>query len=403
MASLLILNTGAVYASGGHSDHNEQEEHQEEAKGPNNGRMLNDGDFAIELALFERGVPAEYRVYPTFKHQKVAASDVKLSITLTRLGGIEDKIKFIAAEEFLKGDMTIYEPHSFAVEINAQYQGKDYRWHFENFEGRTQISPAMAKQMGVVTEPVGAQMLEQTLTVYGQLELPVNAVRHISARYPGKVTKLNAELGQAVTKGQHLLTIESDESLQSYRVYAPIAGIISEQLITAGEQAGRTTLLTITDASQLIAHLNVYPAEQATISLPSPVTISLPGQNVQATSKIFDRLIGVNAQQAKIYRAKINNEKGNFTVGQFVQADIVVARFEVAKAVKRDALQGFRDFTVVYEKIGEHYEVRMLELGRIDAQWVEVLSGIKTGSDYVSGNSYLIKADIDKEGAAHDH
>jgi cobalt-zinc-cadmium efflux system membrane fusion protein len=45
----------------------------------------------------------------------------------------------------------------------------------------------------------------------------------------------------------------------------------------------------------------------------------------------------------------------------------------------------------------------MLELGRSNQNWVEVLSGIELGTQYVTENSYLIKADIEKSGASHDH
>jgi cobalt-zinc-cadmium efflux system membrane fusion protein len=71
--------------------------------------------------------------------------------------------------------------------------------------------------------------------------------------------------------------------------------------------------------------------------------------------------------------------------------------------VKRVGLQPFRDFTVVYTKIGNTYEVRMLDLGRQDAEWVEVLGGLEPGSTYVTTNSYVLKADVEKDGASHDH
>jgi cobalt-zinc-cadmium efflux system membrane fusion protein len=45
----------------------------------------------------------------------------------------------------------------------------------------------------------------------------------------------------------------------------------------------------------------------------------------------------------------------------------------------------------------------MLELGRQDEEWVEVLGGLNAGDVYVTENSYLVKADIDKDSAAHDH
>ena len=34
-----------------------------EERGPNNGRLLRDGDFAVELAIFETGVPPEFRAW----------------------------------------------------------------------------------------------------------------------------------------------------------------------------------------------------------------------------------------------------------------------------------------------------------------------------------------------------
>ena len=48
-------------------------------------------------------------------------------------------------------------------------------------------------------------------------------------------------------------------------------------------------------------------------------------------------------------------------------------------------------------------EVRMLELGREAGEYVEVLGGIEPGTRYVAASSYVIKADIEKSGASHDH
>ncbi len=87
----------------------------------------------------------------------------------------------------------------------------------------------------------------------------------------------------------------------------------------------------------------------------------------------------------------------------FVRGEVVIDQIDVPLAVKQSGIQRFRDFKVVYARIGETYEVRMLELGRTDGRWVEVLGGLKPGTEYVTNNSYLIKADIEKSGASHDH
>ena len=75
----------------------------------------------------------------------------------------------------------------------------------------------------------------------------------------------------------------------------------------------------------------------------------------------------------------------------------------VPLAVRTEALQQFRDFRVVFAKVGNTYEVRMLELGREGPEWTEVLGGLKPGTTYAAKNSYVIKADIEKSGASHDH
>ena len=72
-------------------------------------------------------------------------------------------------------------------------------------------------------------------------------------------------------------------------------------------------------------------------------------------------------------------------------------------AVPTSALQRFRELDVVFAKVGDVYEVRMVTLGRRDAENVEVLGGLAPGTEYVVDNSYLVKADIEKAGASHDH
>ena len=45
----------------------------------------------------------------------------------------------------------------------------------------------------------------------------------------------------------------------------------------------------------------------------------------------------------------------------------------------------------------------MLDLGRRTDEWTEVLGGLEPGTDYVVDGAFLIRADIEKSGASHDH
>jgi cobalt-zinc-cadmium efflux system membrane fusion protein len=102
-------------------------------------------------------------------------------------------------------------------------------------------------------------------------------------------------------------------------------------------------------------------------------------------------------------RVVLDNSDGVFVPGANLTGEIQVAEHQVPLAVKRTGLQSFRDFTVVYALFKDEYEVRMLDLGRQDGEWIEVRGGLEAGTRYVTLNSYLVKADIEKSGASHDH
>jgi cobalt-zinc-cadmium efflux system membrane fusion protein len=87
----------------------------------------------------------------------------------------------------------------------------------------------------------------------------------------------------------------------------------------------------------------------------------------------------------------------------FVTGDLIVDTISPPVVVRRQAVQRFRDWEVVFVRYGESYEARPVKLGMGDGEWVEVVSGLRQGEDYVTENSFLIKADILKSGASHDH
>lgn len=102
-------------------------------------------------------------------------------------------------------------------------------------------------------------------------------------------------------------------------------------------------------------------------------------------------------------RAVIDNSEAHWRPGMHINADIVVAEIPVALAVRKDAIQSFRDMAVVFARHGDTFEVRMLEFGAEDDEYIEVLGGLKPDTDYATKNSFILKADVLKDGASHDH
>jgi cobalt-zinc-cadmium efflux system membrane fusion protein len=86
-----------------------------------------------------------------------------------------------------------------------------------------------------------------------------------------------------------------------------------------------------------------------------------------------------------------------------VQVQVTSDQTQVPVAVQAEAIQSLRDWQVVFGRYGEHLEARPLVLGRSDGQMVEVLSGLTAGEPYAAKNSFVIKAELGKAGASHDH
>tara|TARA_R110001599_G_C12276670_1_gene662581 strand:+ start:1042 stop:2313 length:1272 start_codon:yes stop_codon:yes gene_type:complete len=409
----IALVLGLVACGGsspGHNDHaqHDQSPHGETAaaevsKGPHGGRLLVDGDFALELAIFETGVPPEFHAWITEDAVPVPPGEVDLTITLTRLGGVKDEINFEPKDDFLQGDTEIYEPHSFVVTIDARHGDKSHHWEYDNFEGRTSIDPDIAAAFGLETELAGPATIHDTVSVYGQIVPNAERARRVTARFDGVVESVAVSVGNRVTQGQNLASVESNESLSRFQITAPIAGVITERNAHPGEQTDGRVLFTILDTSSVWAELAVFPQNRTRVITGAPARVTATGLAMEQQGVISWINNTTQPNQSVTARVVLDNPNGDWVPGMFVTADIRVAEHSVPLAVKRTGLQAFRDFTVVFAQIGDEYEVRMLELGRQDGERVEVLGGLAPGTRYVTSNSYLLKADIEKSGASHDH
>ncbi len=374
-------------------------------RGPHRGRMLRDGDFAIEMTIFEDGVPPEFHVYAYASDKPLPPSDVQLQVKLGRLGGETNAFRFAPVDDYLKGDAVVTEPHSFDVTVVASYAGKQHQWSYASYEGRTTIEQAQADAAGVKVEPAGPVKIDDIVTLSGRVELQPQGKAEVRAWYPGRIMTMTKAIGQQVKKGETVATVTSSESLQTYAIPAPISGVITERGANVGDVAGGGPLYVIADSTQVHAEFYVYPRDAERLRAGQPVVVrSLQGDHVvRAEIEAILPTADMLTQTVVAYVELPSPDGLTWRPGQAVNGDVSVATVDVPLAVRTPALQRFRDFTVVFARVDQTYEVRMLELGRQSPEWTEVLGGIKPNEVYVSENAFLIRADVEKSGASHDH
>jgi cobalt-zinc-cadmium efflux system membrane fusion protein len=375
----------------------------EEMKGPKGGRLLESGDFSVEITIFEQGIEPEFRVYSYWGEQALKPQVIELEVDLLRTGDRLDNISFTPQANYLRSDVSVEEPHSFDVIVSAKYQDKAYQWSYQTLEGRTEIPHEMASEAGVETERAGSAVIRETLVLTGRVQSDPNLLSRVRPRFPGVVEQVTVNLGEEVRAGQVLALIQSNESLQTYQVKAPIDGLIVRRDIQVGESTGDKILFIIEDLSRVWVELDVFASDLSRVAVGQPAEVETFDDFKMQGSIEWVSPLAAHASQSVSIRVPLDNPEGHLRPGQFVRGTVTIQEHKVDLAVRQTALQAFRNFQVVFAQFDETYEVRMLKLGMGDDTWVEVLDGLAPGTEYVVSNSYLIKADIEKSGASHDH
>ena len=420
-AVAVILLVGAVVAAlivrsegprGGDDVHADGEqgggEHGADAaveKGPHGGRMLREGDFAAEVTLFERGAPPQLRLYVYDSDAPIDPSEVRAKVTLERLGGRIESFPLRPAEGYLAGDETVEEPHSFVVTVNASWRGRAYDWKYDSFEGRVELSVEAAERAGIEVETAGPVTLETKLRLNGRILPNEDRLAHVLPRFAGIVREVRKHIGDAVAKGEVMAIVQSNQSLQSYEVRSEIGGTVTQKHVTPGEYVSEgDRLYTVADLDTVWIDLDVYRQDFPRVAVGQPVVLDQGAGMPTAEGRIgYISPFGSASSQTMLARVVLPNPDLAWRPGLFVTGEVVVDRPHVPVAVRADALQTLHDRSVVFLQDGDVYQAQPVELGRRDAQWVEILSGIEPGWRYVARNSFVLKADVGKSGASHDH
>jgi cobalt-zinc-cadmium efflux system membrane fusion protein len=384
-------------------------EHPEEAaefeRGPQGGRWLADGDFALELAIFEAGVPPELRAFVYEREEPRDPAGVALEVTLRRLGGRVERIAFTRDGDHLRGDREVVEPHSFDVEVVAREGGREHRFTYPSYENRVALSPQQIEAAGIEVATAGPATIRETVLLNGRIVPNEDALAHVMPRFPGVVRSVHKRLGDPVAKGDLLAVIESNESLHPYELRARQAGTVIDKNVAPGEfAASERELFAIADLASVWADLDVYRRDFGRLREGQRVRIdSGDGAPPAETTLAYLSPIGSVNTQTLLARAVLPNPDGSWRPGLFVSAEVEVAASEAPVAVAAAAVQRLRDWDVVFLAVGGVFEAQPVQLGRRDASNMEILAGLAPGQRYAAAGSFVLKAEAGKSGASHDH
>ena len=196
-----------------------------------------------------------------------------------------------------------------------------------------------------------------------------------------------------------------------YILKAPISGVISKKDLVMGENVqSASQLFTIDQLDQLWLEFIVPNAEIVGLS---------PNQKIEfkslQTDKIYKAVIQTlnieaDAQTGRLQvRAKVQSSTAELRPNLMVNVLLQQHSDSTALRILQSAVQNVDGKNVIFVATQQGQQVEFhptrIKLGQSskDSQYIEVLSGLNQGQKYAAQGSFLLKSELEKGEASHEH
>ena len=196
-----------------------------------------------------------------------------------------------------------------------------------------------------------------------------------------------------------------------YILKAPISGVISKKDLVIGENVqSASQLFTIDQLDQLWLEFIVPNAEIVGLS---------PNQKIEfkslQTDKIYKAVIQTlnieaDAQTGRLQvRAKVQSSTAELRPNLMVNVLLQQHSDSTALRILQSAVQNVDGKNVIFVATQQGQQVEFhptpIKLGQSskDSQYIEVLGGLNQGQKYAAQGSFLLKSELEKGEASHEH
>lgn len=279
--------------------------------------------------------------------------------------------------------------------------------HAEKKEGTraVELSDAEIAAAGIELAIAAEGEIRESLRLNGILQPNQENLVQVTPRFPGIAREIYKRIGDRIGKGDLLARIESNTSLTTYDLRAPITGTVIDRQMSLGEYVSeQKPAFIIADLSSVWADFSVYRHDLGRIQIGNDILIDAEDGGSPITARIsYISPVGNSETQSALARVILSNENGRLRPGLFVSGRLFLVAKPAPVTVRLSALQTVNNQTVVFVREGDKFAVREVEAGSRDTESVEIKSGLVSGDAYAAKNSFVIKAELAKGEGGHEH
>ncbi|HJT70785.1 MAG TPA: efflux RND transporter periplasmic adaptor subunit [Terriglobales bacterium] len=189
---------------------------------------------------------------------------------------------------------------------------------------------------------------------------------------------------------------ESHREVSQSTLHAPFSGIVTKLDVVEGETVETDReLFTVADLSIVWVQADIYEKDIGSIRKGVEANVSVdayPGQTFHGRITYISDILDPKTRTAKV-RCEVPNPGGRLKLDMFATIDIPTPAGRQAVMIPAAAVQQINDQPVLFVRANEtDFQRRAVQLGAKDGDWVEAVSGVKTGERVVTTGSFQLKS-----------
>jgi len=266
------------------------------------------------------------------------------------------------------------------------------------------LDAAQREMLGISVAAAGPARVDSGIELLGEVHPNGDRLAHIVPRFPGIVRDVRRTAGDAVRSGDVLAVIESSDSLAPYELKTLLDGVVLTKHLTRGEAVGRETqAFVVADLSTVWVDLSVYQKDLSRVRVGQHVRIHSVqgGPDAQGTISYLTPAVD-RATRTAVARVVLPNPERSWLPGMFVMGHTLDSR-EAPVVVSRSAIQTLEGEPAVFVESAEGFTARTVTLGQEGETLVEIVRGLAAGDRVALENAFLLKAELAKDEAEHEH
>ncbi len=333
-----------------------------------------------------------HEAYRKKEDHKEPAHDKHSSSKKQKVG---DKKKFHDDDDDHKGDN------------HSVHEGQHSSQGSEDHEDIVRLSDKDIKDFNIQVELAKSGSIQNYISLMGEVVANANQEARIAPRFTGLVTKVLKEQGDYVQQGETMALVEANDSLNTYELKSLIEGTVLKKNITIGEVHGDSSVaFVVANLDTVWVNLNVYQKDLTSVKKGSEVVI-LTEQELPNVKGIVFYVSPIIAEETRtaIARVEVDNKKGLFRPGMFVEAQVFGGQERADIVIPKKALQIVEGRLSVFIQYEEGFKPVPVKIGHQNEEYVEIISGLDIKQKYVSNGAFILKADLSKAafGDGHNH